>query len=119
MSVVSPTKPTPEGPFQWPTVEDDQGLMLVRQLHWPLPLGKPCPHQTVPTSQPSTHLLGFAEIVKEPPQVTMSPTPSPKAEEVAVLLPSPKAEEAVALAPSGMDADTLIKASGSSGTCPL
>ena len=43
------------------------------------------PCQMVPTSQPSLHPPGSAESVKEPPWVKMSPTPSPKPEEVMAL----------------------------------
>ena len=63
--------------------------------------GEAIPHQTAPTSQPSEHMPGFAESVKEPPWAMMSPTPSPKAEEITALVPLPKTEEDVALAPSG------------------
>ena len=51
--------------------------------------GEAIPHQTVPTSQHSTppHPLGFAESVKEPPQATTLPMPSPKAEDITALAP--------------------------------
>ena len=61
-------------------------VVLPRQLCWPLPLRKPfLIRQCTPANPPQIHW--DLQNVKEPLWVTMSPTPSPKAEEV--MAPAP------------------------------